>query len=227
MTTRLMSAGVFGRLSLCAAVLVALPLGGCNDPLKVTDPDIVPPGNLNDPSALPTIRAGAIGDFTIAYSGSGADGSGGTVEGVIMYGGLLADEWVNSETFPTRIEVDARGPIRIDNADVGLWFRNMHRARVSAENSAAKYRALSDTTTQTGFPEVLSLIGYIYVYFAETWCSGVPTSSADANGNFTYGRPLTTAELLDTAVARFDAATAAANTLPSSSTRTSRRTNPS
>src|SRR5207244_11597441 len=99
MTTRLMSAGVFGRLSLCAAVLVALPLGGCNDPLKVTDPDIVPPGNLNDPSALPTIRAGAIGDFSIASSGSGADGAGGTVEGVIMDGGLLADERASSGLF--------------------------------------------------------------------------------------------------------------------------------
>src|SRR5256885_1988771 len=131
------SAGPFIRLSVCAAVLLGLPLGACNDPLAVTDPDIVPPGSLEGAAALPTIRAGAIGDFTIAYVGSGADGSSGTVEGVIMYGGLLADEWVNSETFPTRIEVDARGPIRTDNADVGLWFRNMHRARRATETAAA------------------------------------------------------------------------------------------
>ena len=214
MTTRPTSAGPFIRLSLCAAVLLGLPLGACNDPLAVTDPDIVPPGSLEGAAALPTIRAGAIGDFTIAYVGSGADGSSGTVEGVIMYGGLLADEWVNSETFPTRIEVDARGPIRTDNADVGLWFRNMHRARRATETAAAKYRQFSDTTTQSGFPEVLSLAGYVYVLLAETWCSGVPVSSADESGAFTYGRPLTTTELLDTAVARFNAASAAATALP-------------
>ncbi len=214
MTTRLLNGDLFRRLTLCAAIMLLL-LTGCNDPLRVSDPDIVPPDNLNDAAALPTLRAGAIGDFTIAYAGSGADGSSGTVEGVIMYGGLLADEWVNSETFPTRIEVDARGPIRTDNADVGLWFRNMHRARRAAESAAAKYVELSDPTTQSGYPEVLNLAGYVYVFFAETWCSGVPVSSVSSTGDvFTYGVPLTTTELLDTAIARFDAASAAATALP-------------
>ena len=63
------------QLLLLAALSVALPLAGCSDPLNVQDPDIVPPGNLNDKTVLPTIRAGAIGDFALAYTGSGADGS--------------------------------------------------------------------------------------------------------------------------------------------------------
>src|SRR5216110_3747396 len=146
-------------LALLGVALVTAQ-AGCNDPLRVHISDIVPPGSLTDTAALATLRAGAIGDFSIAYSGDHPDGSGGTGEGVIMYGGLLADEWVNSETFPTRIEVDARGPIRIDNADVGLWFRNMHRARRAAEVTAAKYLELSDPTTQSGYPEVLNLAGY-------------------------------------------------------------------
>src|SRR5881398_4257702 len=126
------------KLALLAVLALALPFTGCNDPLNVQDPDIVAPGNLNDKSVLPTIRAGAIGDFALAYTGSGADGCGGTVEGVIMYGGLLADEWINSETFPTRIEVDAR-TIQVTNADVDLWFRRMHQARNSAEKAAAGF----------------------------------------------------------------------------------------
>src|SRR5437773_507847 len=190
------------NLLLLAAL--ALSFTGCNDPLNVQDPDIVPPGNLNDKTVLPTIRAGAIGDFALAYTGSGADGSGGTVEGVTMYGGLLGDELINSETFPTRIEVDARGPIQKTNADVGLWFRNMQRARRSAEFSAERYRSLSpDTTKETGFPEVITLAGYTYIFLAETWCSGVPVSHVDADGKLTYGAPLTTTQLLDTAIARF------------------------
>src|SRR5213592_3973366 len=99
-------------VSLAAAL--ALPPTGCNDPLQITDPDIVTPDNLSDKAALPTVRAGALGDFTLAYSGSGASGSGG-IEGVIMTSGLLGDELVNSETFPTRIEVDARA-IQVTNA---------------------------------------------------------------------------------------------------------------
>src|SRR5437763_4847045 len=193
------------NLALLAVLALALPFTGCNDPLNVQDPDIVAPGNLNDKSVLPTIRAGAIGDFALAYTGSGADGSGGTVEGVTMYGGLLADEWINSETFPTRIDVDSRGPIQKTNADVGLWFRNMQRARRAAEFAADRYRALSaDTTKETAFPEVITLTAYTYIFLAETWCSGVPVSRVDADGTLTYGAPLTTTQLLDTAIARFD-----------------------
>ncbi|PYO69474.1 MAG: hypothetical protein DMD69_02760 [Gemmatimonadetes bacterium] len=202
------------KLALLAVLALALPFTGCNDPLNVQDPDIVAPGNLNDKSVLPTIRAGAIGDFALAYTGSGADGSGGTVEGVTMYGGLLADEWINSETFPTRIEVDSRGPIQKTNADVGLWFRNMHRARRAAEFAAERYRTLApDTTAETGLSEVLSLAGYTYVFFAETWCSGVPVSTVAADGTITYGAPLSTLQLLNTAIGRFDEATAAATAL--------------
>src|SRR5438876_788100 len=201
-------------LQLLLLAALALPVTGCNDPLNVQDPDVVPPGNLNNKSVLPTIRAGAIGDFALAHTGSGADGSGGTVEGVTMYGGLLADEWINSETFPTRIEVDSRGPIQKTNADVGLWFRNMHRGRRAAEFAAERYRTLApDTTAETGLSEVLSLAGYTYVFFAETWCSGVPVSTVAADGTITYGAPLSTLQLLNTAIGRFDEATAAATAL--------------
>ena len=91
-------------LSLLSAMLL-LPLTGCD--LNVTDPDIITPDNLGGASALPTIRAAAIGDFALSYAGSGADGSSGT-EGIVTMGGLLGDEFINSETFPTRIEIDRR-----------------------------------------------------------------------------------------------------------------------
>src|SRR5690242_52400 len=140
-------------LLLFAAAFSLVPLAGCNDPLRVTDPDIVTPGQLTDPSKLPTLRAGVVGDFDLAYTGDGADGSGG-VEGAIMYGGLLADEWINSETFPTRIEVDAR-TIHVTNADLDTWFRTLSRSRRSAEDAAGRYAALAKS--DPGYPEMLSL----------------------------------------------------------------------
>jgi hypothetical protein len=197
------------KLLALLAVALLLPNGACNDPLHVSIPTIVPPGSLSDSAALGTLRAGAIGDFSIAFSGDAPDGDGGTGEGVIMYGGLLADEWLNSETFPTRIEVDAR-TIQVTNADVDLWYRLLHQARNSAEKTAAQYAALRPA--DLGHAEVLSLAGYTYLFFAETYCSGVPVSHLDpTTGKITYGVPLTTAQLIDTAIARFDAATAAAN----------------
>ena len=183
------------------------PLAGCNDPLKVTIPDIVQPAQLSDSAALATVRAGVIGDFAIAYTGDHPDGSGGT-EGVIMYGGLLADEWINSETFPTRIEVDAR-TIQPTNADVDLWFRRMHQARNSAEKAAASFARFAFPPSDPHHAEMLRLAGMTYIFFAETWCSGVPVSHLNADGSITYGTPLTTVQLLDTAIARFNAAIAA------------------
>src|ERR1041385_7823056 len=158
-------------LALVGVTLLPLQVG-CNDPLRDSIPDIVQPGQLSGADALPTVRAGVLGDFSIAYTGDHPDGSGGT-EGVIMYGGLLADEWINSETFPTRIEVDAR-TIQVTNADVDLWYRRMHQARNSAEKAAAQYAQFADTAP--GHAEMLTLAGLTYLFFAETFCSGVPVS---------------------------------------------------
>ncbi len=196
------------KLLALLAVALVLPNGACNDPLKVSIPTIVPPGSLSDSAALSTLRAGAIGDFSIAFSGDHPDGSGGTGEGVIMYGGLLADEWIDSETFPTRIEVDAR-TTQVTNADVDLWYRLLHQARNAAEKAAAQYAALSPN--DAGHAEVLNLAGYTYLFFAETYCSGVPVSHLNsATGAITYGVPLTTQQLTDTAIARFNEALAVA-----------------
>src|SRR5438034_8208964 len=197
------------KLFALLAVALLVPQAGCNDPLRVSIPSIVPPGSLSDSAALATLRAGAIGDFSIAFSGDHPDGSGGTGEGVIMYGGLLADEWIDSETFPTRIEVDAR-TIQVTNADVDLWYRLLHQARNAAEKTAAQYAA--QLPNDAGHAEMLNLAGYTYLFFAETFCSGVPVSHLDpATGKIAYGVPLTTRQLIDTAIVRFDAATAAAN----------------
>src|SRR5213593_709461 len=151
------------KLLALVGVALLVPQTGCNDPLRTTIPNIVTPGQLSDSAALATVRAGVIGDFAIAYTGDHPDGSGGT-EGVIMYGGLLADEWIDSETFPTRIEVDAR-TIQTTNADVDLWFRRMHQARNSAEKAAAQFAQFAPT--DPGYAEMLTLAGMTYIFFAE------------------------------------------------------------
>ena len=186
--------GGFRRLLLCCLGVLgglALVTGACSDLLKVNDPDVVTPGNLGDPSVLPTIRAGAVGDFTLAYSGSGADGSGG-IEGVIMTGGLLSDEWVNSETFPNRILDDAR-QVAINDATMQTVFRNVQRARRATQFAADRYRGLApDTLLEPGFAEMLGLEGFMWVFMAENYCSGVPVSHANEDGSLVFGDPLTT-----------------------------------
>ncbi|HEV8399936.1 MAG TPA: hypothetical protein VGQ18_08900 [Gemmatimonadales bacterium] len=205
-------------LSVALAATVLMVVGGACHLLDVTTPDVVPTDALNDPLALPTIRAGAIGDFGIAYTGSGASGSGGTVEGQVLISGLLADEWINTETFPDRVQADARQVDRASGTFTTV-FRNLARAHLSATNAAAKFRQLSDTTANSGLAEMLSLVAYTRLFFAENYCSGVPISYPNADGTVQFGAPLTTQQMLDSALVRFDEALVAANALTSAGAR--------
>ena len=198
-----------GIVVVSAAALSAL---GCHT-LDIQTPDIVPPTSLNDPNALPTLRAGAIGDFEIAYDGSGAQGSQGTTEGQVAASGTLADEWVNTETFPDRVSADAR-TVDPSSATYANIFANLNRARVSAENAAARFRAVSpDTTKDAGLSEMLSLAGLTYVMLAENYCNGVTLDELNADGTITHGVQLTTSQILDTAQDRFTQALGAARAL--------------
>ena len=191
---------------------VALAAIGCHA-LDVQTPDIVPPTSLNDPTALPTLRAGAIGDFEIAYDGSGAQGSSGTTEGQVAASGTIADEWINTETFPDRVSADAR-TVDPSSATYANIFANLNRARVSTENAAARFRAISpDTTKDPGLAEMLTLAGLTYVMLAENYCNGVPLDQLNPDGSVTHGVQLTTNELLDTAQNRFTQALGAAQVL--------------
>jgi hypothetical protein len=57
---------------------------------------------------------------------------------------------------------------------------------------------------------VTNLAGFSYVLFAETFCSGVPFSKTEFTGELTFGGPYTTAQMLDSAISRFDQAIARA-----------------
>src|SRR5678815_5243276 len=78
-----------------------------NKALDVKDIDVVSPGQLNDKSALPTLRNGVLSTFQLAFSG-GADLANGGHEGQATMSGLLGDEFLNAESFPDRISVDQR-----------------------------------------------------------------------------------------------------------------------
>jgi hypothetical protein len=180
--------------------MLAIAAVSCS--LEVIDPEVVDPEQTNSVEALPTLLAGAIGDFKLAFSGSG-----GNTEGIILAGGMRADEWLNADTFDTRQEMD-RGLVRESNGSNQTLFRNMQQARLSAEFASERYAALAPTAA--GHAEAKSLIGFTYVLFGENYCSGVPFSRFDEGGNLVYGDPLSTTQIFQRAIAVFDSARAVA-----------------
>jgi hypothetical protein len=193
-----------GRLLLAAGTLgVAATLGACN--LDVSTPDVVPPTATEGAAALPTLLAGASGDFAVAYGGySNGDNS----DAIIHTSGLFTDEFIASDFFSTHATIDSRDA-NPTNGIISRVMRNIQRSITSSNTTADRFAQLAPT--DPGFARVLNFAGFDYIFLAENFCSGVPVGSTiDASGNTIYGVPKSTAELLNLAIAKFDAAIAAA-----------------
>src|SRR5207244_893101 len=193
-----------GRLSpirLASLIGIATALA-CNTDriLQVSDPDVSIPEAWQGVTALPTLRAGTIGNFGVAYNGGNAD-----VEQVHL-SGLLSDEFTNTETFPTRIEIDQRAMSLSNTSLIGTFF-DLTRARASSELAINAYKQFATKAADsTGFPEVLALNGFSYILFAENYCGAVPVSTQLPDGTFSFGGPESTNTLLDSAISKFNQA---------------------
>jgi len=195
----------FRRLVLTSlSILLTLGMVSCDSIVEVTDPDIVTPESLNSEAGIQTLKAGSLGDLSVAMSGSAA-GHGATA-GLIVMSGLMTDEYDYSGTFPTRREADTRILQNI-NGTVTTIYGNLHRARAGAEATidlATDFGGVPDVES-----EMQSIVGYTYVIFAETFCGGVPFSKVPADGgDLIFGEPLTTEQMFNTAITWFDQALA-------------------
>lgn len=205
----------FTRWSLASAVPLFLAGVAACGLLDTSQPNIVGVEDLDTPAGAATKRLGAISTFTLAKDGDfnpvavpgNEDSFNDNSDGYILTSGILSDELVNSGFIPSRTEIDSR---RTQPVTAGLaeLFQSLARARNGAEDAAASLQAFGlSPDTLTGIPEMHALAGFTYVFFAEGFCSGVPVSRI-VNEQIVFGQPLTTVQLLDTAIARFNTALA-------------------
>ncbi len=184
-------------------LVAALALSTGCDLLDTDQPNIVEPEDVESEAGALARRVGAISDFSFAQDGDGTLFE----DGHILLSGLMSDEFMLSTTPPTEQEVDQRRVFQ-NNGTVYDMFHNLHRARAAAEAAAVALRELRAEPDADNFiGEMLSLAGFTYVFFGETFCSGVPFSHLEGD-QVVYGEPQTTDEMFQTAVARFDAALA-------------------
>ena len=182
------------RLTIAALLVTACSV---DDVLKVPDPDVSRPPDVINAAGLPTVLAGAVGDFQVAFAGTGGNTG---LEGLVNLTGLFTDEFSFTETFPTRVQVDRRAIDR-NNSTMSAIFFTVERARQSSFRAESAYAALAPTDTL--YAEALSLEGYSFILLAESYCSGVPITKLDAAGKIVPGQPIPTQQLLDSAIDRF------------------------
>jgi hypothetical protein len=189
------------RGQVIVALAAVLSISACKDVLSVQDVDETSASNFVDATAIPALLASTVSRFVTAY------------EDQILYTGVLADEWVISGTFPTRIEVDQRD-IDPGNATLGDLFPEISRARALADFSDARFSVVDTAGTHgNDQAQIRALSGLSLVIMTEAYCEGTPMSQlATVNGqdDFEYGPQLTRDQVLDSAMVRFNAALAVA-----------------
>ncbi|HZS61141.1 MAG TPA: hypothetical protein VFA43_17830 [Gemmatimonadaceae bacterium] len=186
-------------------VLLAALLAACDasQPLKVKDPDVAPPGELDSPSSLPFLSAGALTDFAVSFIGA-SDQSNNAHEGIAAMGGVFTDEFTDLDTYTTRNELNQRVALPA-NGNLAAVFQNLGQTHNDARRALAAYAKFSPN--DVGRAEMYAIDAYVYLLVAEHWCSGEPFSTIDVSTGAVTNSPfLSTAQMLDTALAEFQQA---------------------
>jgi len=199
--TRFARPAVLARTVGVAALLVAC---STDQILDVNDIDVAKPEVLTGASSLPSLLAGAVGLLGSAYDGANTDVN------QISLSGMISDEFINTETFPTRIEIDIRRQNYATNGSLSGLFYETQRARASADKAADAY--VTYDNTNVGHAEALNVSALTLILMAENYCGSIPLSRETSPGVFEYGPSLTTREILDKAIQKADSAMLIATT---------------
>src|SRR5437870_3389539 len=87
------SAAVFRGLARTAGLAALIVACSTDQILNVEDIDVARPEAITGPGALPSVLAGAIGNFGVMYDGSSTDVN------QVSLAGMISDEFINTETF--------------------------------------------------------------------------------------------------------------------------------
>ncbi len=172
----------FKRSAGTAIVAGALIVSGCSNWLSVENPTVIDESVIDPVAEANLLAKSAQQNFASAYGH------------LIVYSSWFTGETDVSETFPTRNEFGRRS-IAIQNGslDVDVWFP-LSQTVVSAYKVLRA--ALPDTVANIHYARVNTVLGFAYLFMAEQFCVGTVES----------GPPLSTQNMLDSAIAHFTAA---------------------
>ena len=198
--------------SLLGALLL-LPLGGCS-PDALLGSNALPP-NVPDPAQLKTRNGalaayrGAIVTFGRAFGGHNPSGA------FVLHTAALTDEVESGAVGLVGIagvltNVDARTLPEGTYTSTDEVYGALQQTRGQISEALGALRAYAPDGTAAYQGQLYALDGYAEVFLADLFCSGVPLSTLNFNGDFTYEAGSSTPDVYKRAVAHFDSALALA-----------------
>jgi starch-binding outer membrane protein, SusD/RagB family len=162
-----------------ASVAVALLFGGCTNWLSVDNPTVIDNEALDPVADIDLLAKSAQQNLAAAYGH------------LIVYSSWFTGETDVSETFPTRNEFGRRAvSIQNGSLDTDIWFP---LSQAVSSSYIVLNTALADTAGNIHYARANLVLAYAYVFMAEQFCQGTVLA----------GPPLTTQNMLDSALAHF------------------------
>lgn len=214
-----------GSRAAAAGLLLTL-LAACSVDGLVGDAPL--PSDVSDPAATHTPAGalsayrGALAQFAVAFGGFGGPSA-------VAASGLLGDELQDAAVvgtpagllqiigFDARVlpeQTDPASETSLPESGVAV-YENLQRVRGQAQQALGLLRDFPAQSSPALQGHLYALTGYSEVLLADLFCSGIPLSTLDYNGDFTLRPGASTAEVYQHAAALFDTAL----TLSSDSTR--------
>lgn len=167
------------RFASTAIVAGALVLVACSNWLSVDNPTVIDNDALDPVADAVILAKSAQQNFASAYGH------------LIVYSSWFVGETDVSETFPTRNEFGRR-EVTVQNGslDTDVWFP---LSQTASSSYLVLDAVLPNPSTNINYARANTFLGFAYVFMAEQFCRGTVRS----------GPELTTADMLDSAVAHF------------------------
>ena len=182
-------------------VCLLVGLAGCDDFLRVTNHDVIDASTLNpkDAATIDVFARSAQTTFGAAYGE------------LNRFAALFTTEMQYVDTFEPESQFGVRSVSDLNAANVGVWS-SLSGARVESDKVLLQLSG-PESGAQLNGARSAFFAGYSILLMAEAFCQGTLASVASNEP----GMPLTTQQLLDTAIARFtkaiDVGTAASRVL--------------
>ncbi|HEV8358541.1 MAG TPA: hypothetical protein VGQ17_17440 [Gemmatimonadales bacterium] len=165
-----------------ATLAVSAGLAGCTDYLTVKNPTVIEVTTLDPIADAPVLANSAVQNLAAAYGW------------LIMYTSWMAGETDVAETFPTRNEFGRRAVDPTNGSlSTDVWFP---LSQAAASTYLVLAKELPTPETNLNYQKAHFALGWSFLFMAEDFCQGTVRA----------GPPLTTAAMLDSAIAHFTAA---------------------
>jgi hypothetical protein len=171
----------------------------------VADEGKLPP-DVEDPAVLRT-PAGAMARYhaTVAVLPR-------VFDGVLSIGGILTDELA---ALPTDVGVYGRYTLLDGRLDLSGYGRNefnsLHHLRAQAREARGFLGAYAPDSSPALRGHLYAVEGYAEIFLADLFCSGIPLSTVDFDGDYTLAAGSNTVEVYRHALTLFDSALALTN----------------